>query len=459
MILPDFTHFDKLFYGLDLAKNHSQLAILDPIGNELANFKFDSSRENFTELARFLRVDDEIAFEVSTSANAVMGIFVNHSKGRAVLSNPLFTSSISKAVVKSDKEDARKLADLNRCKYLETVWFPDPETLHLRHFISNRKSLVRHRTELKNEIHSVLQRNLIKYSFTDLFGGEGLIWLDNLLQTDALNLFEKDQIHFLRAELARQTLLVEDLDKTIAAFISSHAVFSHQLNLLLSIPGVSLASGATILSAIGDISRFPRAKQLASYFGLTQRIKQTGGKEPRIGRISKRGNSYARFMLIESAEHLRKSPTIYRRSYDKISRRKCHNVAVVAIARRLAELVWHLLTKNEEFIYARPKQTDDKRSKVKQMAREKANLKLDKKPTNRILYGTNLRGKEIKDEIRKRACDEALKIYDLLELGKKLADISPTGFNPRRPRFTDWQQLLTVFAKELATEKPPQTTN
>ena len=452
MNLPDFNHFDKLFYGLDLAKKHSQLAILDSVGTELANFKFDSSSQNFLKLAKSLRPTDEIAFEVSTSANGVMSLFAQHSKAQAVLSNPLFTSSISKAVVHSDKEDARKLADLNRCQYLETVWFPDPDTLRLRHFISDRQSLVQTKTKLKNQVHSVLQRNLITYSFSDLFGGEGSDWLDQFLQTDRLDVFEQDRVRFLRAEIVRQTALVEDLDQTIAAFISSHARFSHQLNLLLSIPGVSLASGATVLSAIGDISRFPSAKQLACYFGLTQRIKQTGGKPPRIGKISKQGNAYGRFMLIESAEHLRRSPTIYRRSYEKISKKKGHNVAVVAIARRLAELIWHLLTKNEEFIYARPKQTDDKRSKVKQMARAKADLKLDKKPTNRILYGTNLRGVEIKDELRKRACDETLKIYDLLELGKSLSEISPTGFNPRKPRFTDWQKLLELIAKDYAAE-------
>lgn len=455
MNIPDLNHLDKLYYGLDLAKKHSQLAILDPNGQELSNFRFDTSRENFRKLAAHLRETDEIAFEVCTSANGVMSIFATESKAKSVLSNPLFTRSISKAVVKSDKEDARKLADLNRTNYLETVWHADADTLRLRHFISDRKSLVQTKTKLKNQIHSVLQRNLIEYAFSDLFGGEGLEWLRGLLETDELDTFEKDRIRFLLGEVERQTALVEDLDKMIAAFISAHAVFSHQMNLLLSIPGVSLASGATILSAVGDVSRFPKAKHLASYFGLTQRIKQTGGKEPRIGRISKQGNAYGRFMLIEAADHLRRSPTPYRRAYDRIQKRKGHNVAVVAIARRLAELVWHLLVKNEEFIYAPPKLTDDKRSKVRQMAREKANLKLSKKPSNRILYATNLRGTQVRNELHRRACDEALRIGELLELGKRLADLSPSGFDPRKPKFTDWNRLLEIIARDYVHELNP----
>ena len=161
--LSNFQTHDNLFFGLDLAKKTSQLAILAPSGEELANFPFPSSKENFLILANFLRPADSIALEVSTPANAVMSIFKHHSAADSVLSNPLFTKSISKAVVHSDKEDARKLADLKRCNYLETVWFPDPDTLRLRHFISDRESLVKRRTELKNQVHSVLQRNLIAY--------------------------------------------------------------------------------------------------------------------------------------------------------------------------------------------------------------------------------------------------------------------------------------------------------
>jgi transposase len=441
-----------LFFGLDLAKKQSQLAVLTPDGQELANFPFLSTRKNFLSLAKILRPADTITLEVSTPANAVMSIFRKESSANAVLSNPLFTKSISKAVVKSDKEDARKLADLKRTNYLETVWFPDAETLRLRHFISDRESLVNRRTELKNQVHSVLQRNLITYEFSDLFGGEGLEWLALLLQSDELDIYESDRIRFLLQEITRQNTLVDDLDSTIAAFIQSRAHFAQQLHLLLSIPGVSLAVGATILAAVGDVSRFPDKKKFAAYFGLTQRIKQTGGKPPRIGRISKQGNAYARFMLIEAAEHFRKSPTIYQRLYQRLQKKKGHNKAIVAVARRLAELIWAMLTKNEEFIYAKPRLTDEKRARVKQLARAKANLKLAKQPTNAIIKGTNLRGREIKAEIYQRSCDEALRIADLLELGKKLSEVSPTGFNPRQPNHTDWQKVLKVVAENYAQE-------
>lgn len=442
----------QLFCGLDLAKKQSQLAVLSATGEQLVNFAFASSHRNFTLLAEALRPADEIAFEVCNPANAVMSIFRKRSKASAVLSNPLFTKAISKARVKSDKEDARKLADLNRANVLETVWFPDEDTLRLRHFITDRQSLVGYRTSLKNQVHSVLARNLIDYAFADLFGGDGRIWLGQLLEGDNLDQFERDRVQFLLGEIDRQNALVADLDKTLAAYISSRAVMAHQLDLLMSIPGVSLCVGATLLAAIGDITRFPSKQQLASYFGLTQRLSQTGGKAPRIGRISKQGNACARFMLVEAAEHFRRSAPLYRRMFERIKKKKGHNVAKVAVARRLAEVVWAILTKNEEFVYVNPRLTDEKRAQVRKLARDKAGLNLKRKGTNEILRGTNLRGREIKREIYRRAESEAARIGDLLALGKKLSEASPTRFDPQRPTHTDWQKVLETYAAEYARE-------
>lgn len=450
--LTNFQTHPQLFYGLDLAKKQSQLAVIASDGTELANFQFLSTRDNFIRLARAMRPEDKIALEVSTPANAVMSIFATESKGEAVLSNPLFTKSISKATVKSDKEDARKLANLKRADFLETVWHPDADTLRLRHFVNDRESLVGRSTDLKNQVHSVLQRNLIDYAFSDLFGEDGAAWLKALLETDSLEAYERDRVRFLLDETARQTVLVKDLDATVAAFIRSRPALSHQLDLLMSIPGVSLCVGAVILAAVGDVTRFPSKQKFACYFGLTHRLKQTGGKAPRIGPISKQGNAYARFMLVEAAAHFKDSPPIYRKLYERIKKKKGHNKAIVAIARRLAELMWCLLTRNEEFVYAPPRLTQEKRARVSKLARDKAGLKIARKASNQIIKGTNLRGREIKEEIRRRAADETLRIHDLMELGKHLAEASPSGFNPRKPNFTDWHKLLEIVAKNYAAE-------
>ncbi len=458
MIPQNYDKYDKLFLGLDLAKKDSQLAVLDANGNQLSNKRFRSTRENFLDLANSLRDSDTIALEVSTSANAVISIFKKHTSARSVLSNPMKTKLISSPKLKTDKVDARVLAELVRVDYLPTVWTPDEDTLRLRRFYTDRETLVEHRTQFKNQVHSCLHRNLIDYhDINNLFGTTGLAFLNDLLKKDTLDLYEKDRISFLLKEIERQDSLIEDIDQTIAAFISSRPVFSHQLDLLVSIPGVSLVTGGAFLAAIGDISRFSEAKRLASYFGLTPRVKQSG-ETKWMGAISKEGCSYARFMATEAAEHLRKVP-IYKRRYERIKKKKNHNIAKVAIARQLIELVWKLLSRNEEFLYSLPRNTDEKRAMIRKMASQKSGLIFHRKPTNRTLYGTNLRGREIKQEIIRRANNEASKIVELMNLGKKLADVSPSGFNPKAPKQADWQKLLEIIAENYAKELAQNTPN
>jgi transposase len=163
MNLPNFSTDDKLFYGLDLAKKDSQLAVLTSDGEQLTNFRFASTKENFLLLAKNLRPNDTIALEVSTSANAVMSVFKLNSVCNSLLSNPLQTKVISQTRCKTDKVDARVLADLARVEYLPTVWFPDSDTLRLRHFFTDRELLVKDRTQFKNQVHSILHRSLIAY--------------------------------------------------------------------------------------------------------------------------------------------------------------------------------------------------------------------------------------------------------------------------------------------------------
>jgi transposase len=453
MNIPNLPERDKLFYGLDLSKSYTQAAVLDEQGEELANFRFRTTRENLLELAGQLRASDTLTLEVSCPANASVGLFRDNSKAEIVLSNPLVTALISRAAVKTDKEDARKLADLTRTNYIPKVWFPDGDTLKLRHMVSDRESLVRVRTQLKNRVHSVLERNLVRYEFSDLFGVEGSAWLGQLLDSKELDEYESDRIRFNLSEVERYDALISETDALIAAFLRSRAAMSRQLDILLTVPGISLASGAVFLAAAGDITRFGSARQFACYLGLTQRLGQTG-KTLRMGRISKCGNAYARFMMIESAEALRKAHTPFKRLYERIKSRKNHNVAVVAVARKLAELVWTLLVRDEEFIYAPPRLTDEKRALVNKLARKTTGLRIGRKRHSQALYGTRLRGREIKQEIHRRATDRAMEIYDLMMLGASLEKASQEGFDPKRPRHTDWQRVLDSVAEGYAAQLP-----
>lgn len=122
----------------------------------------------------------------------------------------------------------------------------------------------------------------------------------------------------------------------------------------MTIGGINMTVAAGVLSAIGDVSRFSSAEKLIGYLGLDPRVRQSGRRAAQHGRISKQGRSHARGMLVEAAWAAAVMPGPLRAFYVRIQSRKGKQVAAVATARKIAVLAWHLLTKQEDYAWARP---------------------------------------------------------------------------------------------------------
>ena len=170
------------YFGIDLAKRESQVAVLDADGVQVETKRFATTRESFLLLAAELRGGDVAALEVTTNSTAIARLIRGNSEARVIVSNPIKTKVIAQARVKTDKIDARVLAELARVGYLPEVWLPDKDTEALRQFITDRVSLVRRRTECKNIVHSVLHRNLVHQERSDLFGAAGRRWLEAVIR-------------------------------------------------------------------------------------------------------------------------------------------------------------------------------------------------------------------------------------------------------------------------------------
>ncbi len=168
------------FFGIDLAKKESQLAVIDETGELLMQKRFASTVAGFEKIAAELGENDTVAFEMTTNAFAVARLFAGQTKARVIVSNPMQTKLIASSKNKTDKIDARVLADLARVGYLPEVWLPDERTESLRRMVSRRGNLVRRRTAVKNDIHSILHRNLIDYKTSDLFAAHGIQLIDSI---------------------------------------------------------------------------------------------------------------------------------------------------------------------------------------------------------------------------------------------------------------------------------------
>lgn len=151
------------------------------------------------------------------------------------------------------------------------------------------------------------------------------------------------QIDFLDAEL---TLVDRSIAEQVLAW--------PEVRRIMTIPGMGSTTAAAIMTAIGDIRRFPTPSHLVGYLGLDPRVRQSGSAPARHGAISKQGSSEARHLLVEAAWAATKTPGPLRAFGERIKARRGTNVATVAVARKLAVLCWHLLSGDRNYVYARP---------------------------------------------------------------------------------------------------------
>ncbi len=147
--------------------------------------------------------------------------------------------------------------------------------------------------------------------------------------------------------------LGEDLD-LLDREIPESVLDDPAIRRLMTINGINLTVAVGLMAAIGDIARFSSPQKLVSYFGLNPRVRQSGLGAAHHGRISKIGCSYALAMLVEAAWAAAKAPGPLHAFFVRIRAGHGHQVAAVAVARKLAVLCWHMLTKEEDYFWARP---------------------------------------------------------------------------------------------------------
>jgi transposase len=142
--------------------------------------------------------------------------------------------------------------------------------------------------------------------------------------------------------------------------IAQHALASDDIRRLMTVPGVSLTTAATFIAAVGEIDRFPSPRKLVGYLGLDPKVRQSGREPARHGRISKQGDAQTRQMLTEAACVAVSTAGPMRAFYERVRARRGGQIAIVAVARKLTVLFWHMLTRQEDYAFARPSLTRHK---------------------------------------------------------------------------------------------------
>ena len=331
--------------GMDIHRTFGEVVFWED-GRLRPAGRVDMTRTALEGFGKSLQPIDEVVIEATGNCMAVSRVLSPFVK-RVVIANPLQVKAIAHAHVKTDKVDAGTLASLYAAGYLPEIWTPDAATERLRRLIARRYQVVRHRTRIKNEVHAILHAHLIpKCPHADSFNGRGRDWLAHQPVPDD----ERDAIERHVRELDRLAEDLTILDREIA----TNSLDDGSVRRLLTITGVNLAVAAGLMAAIGDITRFKSPQKLVSYFGLNPRVHQSGLGAAHHGRISKVGRSHARAMLVEAAWAAAKTPGPLHAFFVRIRARRGHQVAAVAVARKLTVLCWHLLTNEEDYLWARP---------------------------------------------------------------------------------------------------------
>jgi transposase len=331
--------------GMDIHRTFAEVVFWED-GKLRPAGRVSMTRAGLEGFGRSLRKEDEVVIEATGNAMAVVRVLAPHV-ARVIVANPLQVKAIAHAHVKTDKIDAGVLASLRAADFLPEIWLPDADTERLRRLVARRNQVVRHRTQIKNEVHAILHAHLIPpCPHADLFGRLGRIWL-------ARQVIPDDERAAIERHLRELDRLSEDL-KSLDREIAQAAIDDSAVKRLLTITGVNLIVAAGLAAAIGDVRRFPDPQKLVSYVGLNPRVRQSGLGLAQHGRISKRGRSHARAMLVEAAWAASKAPGPLRAFFLRIRARRGHQIAAVAVARKLAVLCWHLLTKGADYQWARP---------------------------------------------------------------------------------------------------------
>jgi transposase len=334
-----------LHVGLDLSRKRVDVCLISDQGELIDQFPAPADRDGLYGLTRRVAVYDEPVRGVIESMNGAR--FVHDelvTRGWEVLiADAQRVKGLAPLACKTDKIDARVLAELSLRDLVPAIWLPTPELRREREISRWRLHLVKHRSILKNRVHSTLIAFGYQVPMADLFGVAGRKLLKRL-----------DIPEPWRGHVDASLALIDDLERRICAIeaeLRRSGADHRYVPLLMTAPGFGWIASFTVACEIGDINRFSSPVKLTGYTGLCPRVSQSGETDRR-GPLSKHGPRYLRWGLMEAAIHAASHPLYkerYQRTKRRLGRQRGAKVAQIDLARKLTEAIWYMLTRNQPF--------------------------------------------------------------------------------------------------------------
>jgi transposase len=319
------------YIGIDLHKAFFQVCAVDDEGARRWEDRWPRTSAGIAGFLGRCGADSRVAIEASGPTWSFVDQVVGTVRHVQVV-DARKTRLRAGYAAKTDRLDARRLADALRRQSVVAVYYPPPAVRQLRELCRYRATLVRVRTAVKQRLHALLLRQgLTTPRRSDLFGVGGRAWL----ATVQLEGWADESFHGLYA--LYQT--IEGQLAPVEALVRREAQRDGVARALDAIPGVGAVLGLMIRAEVGTITRFARPAQLASYAGLVPRVTQSGAHRYH-GPITKDGSPWLRWALIEAALYGPRRPDAVGRWARRLAVRKGALKTRAAVARRLCDEVF-----------------------------------------------------------------------------------------------------------------------
>ncbi|MFH1641609.1 MAG: IS110 family transposase [Nanoarchaeota archaeon] len=328
------------YIGLDIHKKFVYAVVMDNKGTITSEKKVRNDPYELEKFFKDINKDSNVALESCSCWEYIYDYLTDMGFTNLSLANPLKVRLIATSKKKTDSHDAKILADLLRSNMLPTSYAPNKVIRNQRLITRHRASLGRLKGVIKNKIHAILIRNGINQEFSDVFGIEGTKFLRSLELSD-VDRYQMDQylelIRHYDIQIAKTEARIED-----------YVAYTPQVKLLMTIPGISYYSGLAINGEMGNINRFCSAKKLVCFAGLNPSVSQSGDR-CYTGHIAKQGDKHLRWMLNQCANVAIMHDSTLAKIYHRIKKRRGHNIAITAVARKMLCFIYTMLMHNIKY--------------------------------------------------------------------------------------------------------------
>jgi transposase len=332
-----------LYVGLDVHKGFTTMGLFDPATGELEHLgNVSTGRKELCQALARLPAPRTVVLEAGRKSHWVAAM-VEPCADQVWIVDPLEVRRLQGRKPKTDRRDAAALARWAAQGALTPLWRPEAKTLDLRELTRGRATVVRMETKIRNMIRSLCARHGQEPPQGDLLSEKLQAWLEQV----KFDGYAGKVLEVLRGLLPVLRAAAASLQQPLEQEAQAHP----QARRLMTIPGIGPVLGLTMAAEIGEIDRFASPANLRSYSGLCPRVSASGGRT-HTGPLTKSGNRWLRWGAVLGAQQIANKSKVdprLKRLLNRVAFRHGRNPAKVAVARALLDLIWHLLTQEEDW--------------------------------------------------------------------------------------------------------------